>query len=76
MIFELYDTRDDYHFTVTKIEKDSNDYEFNLKGYKKLSKKDFLKVSYNLQFTLAAFPPIDDEGFRRETQNMLDKLKK
>jgi GLPGLI family protein len=75
LIFELYDTRDDYHFTAIKIEKDSNEYEFNLNGYKKLTKKDFLKTTYNLQFTLAAFPPIDDESFRKETQNMLNKLK-
>ncbi|MDQ0592205.1 GLPGLI family protein [Chryseobacterium ginsenosidimutans] len=76
LIFELYDTRDDYHFIAIKVEKESNEYEFNLNGYKKLSKKDFLKATYNLQFTLAAYPPIDDESFRKETQNMLDKLKK
>jgi GLPGLI family protein len=76
LIFELYDTRDDYHFTVTKVEKDANNYEFNLNGYKKLSKKDFFKATYNLEYTLAAFPPIDDSDFRKETQEILDKKKK
>lgn len=76
LIFELYDTRNDYHFTISKIEKDSNEYEFNLKRYKKLSKKDFLKATYNLEFTLAAFPPIDDVDFRKQTQDMFDKKKK
>lgn len=75
LIFELYDTRDDYHFTVAKVEKDTNNYEFSLNGYKKLSKKDFLKATYNLEYTLAAFPPIDDADFRKQTQEMLDKKK-
>lgn len=76
LIFELYDTKDDYHFTVAKIEKNLENFTFNLSNYKLLNKKDYLQVKYNMEFTLAAFPPIDDEGFRRETQNMLDKLKK
>lgn len=76
LIFELYDTRDDYHFTVINVEKSSNEYEYNLNGYKKLSKNDFLKATYNLRFTLAAFPPIDDAAFRKQTQEMLEKLKK
>ncbi len=76
LIFELYDTRNDYHFTIARIEKDLNEYEFNLNGYKKLSKKDFLRAVYNLKFTLAAFPPIDDEAFRKQTQEMIDKVKK
>lgn len=75
LIFELYDTRDDYHFTVAKVEKDTNNYEFSLNGYKKLNKKDFLKATYNLEYTLAAFPPIDDADFRKQTQEMLDKKK-
>ena len=75
LIFELYDIRDDYHFTLTKIEKNSDEFTFNLSQYKLMSKKNYLKARYNMQYTLAAFPPIDDEGFRKETQNMLDKLK-
>ncbi|KMQ69727.1 hypothetical protein ACM39_01365 [Chryseobacterium sp. FH2] len=75
LIFDLYDTRDDYHFTVTKIEKDSEEFTFNLSNYKLMSKKNYLKSKYNMEFTLAAFPPIDDEGFRKETQNILDKMK-
>ncbi|WP_312902073.1 GLPGLI family protein [Chryseobacterium taichungense] len=75
LIFELYDTREDYHFTVTKVEKNSDEFTYNLSPYKLMSKKNYLQARYNMQYTLAAFPPIDDEGFRKETQNMLDKLK-
>lgn len=75
LIFELYDTRDDYHFTITRIERNADEFTYNLSPYKLMSKKNYLKARYNMQYTLAAFPPIDDEGFRRETQNMLDKLK-
>lgn len=76
LIFELYDTKDDYHFTVIKLEKHSNDYEFNLNSYKKYSKEKFIKATNNLNFTLAAFPPIDDAAFRKQTQEILDKKKK
>lgn len=76
LIFELYDTRDDYHFTVIKLEKNVENYMFNLNGYKKFSKEKFLKATYNLNYTLAAFPPIDDAAFRKQTQDILDKKKK
>lgn len=75
LIFELYDTRNDYHFTATKVEKNSEEFTFNFSNYKMMSKKNYLRARYNMQYTLAAFPPIDDESFRKETQNMLDKLK-
>lgn len=76
LIFELYDTRDDYHFTAVKIEKDSETFKYNLSGYKLMTKKNYLTASYNMRFTLAAFPPTDDEAFRKQTQDMLDKVKK
>jgi GLPGLI family protein len=75
LIFELYDIRNDYHFTVVKLEKNTNDFEFNLKGYKKLSKKDFLKATYNLKYTLAGYSDMGEE-LRKEMQNAFDKLKK
>lgn len=76
LIMELYDTRNDYHFTAVKIEKDSDGYQVNLKGYKKLSKKDFLKATYNLKFTLAGYPADMGEDFRKELQTVYDKKKK
>ncbi|MDF2551726.1 MAG: hypothetical protein K0R77_1001 [Chryseobacterium sp.] len=75
LIFELYDTRNDYHFTVIKLEKNTDDFEFNLNGYKKLSKKDFLKATYNLKYTIAGFPDMD-AGMRKETEAIFEKLKK
>ncbi|MDR6514892.1 GLPGLI family protein [Chryseobacterium camelliae] len=75
LVMEVYDTRDEYHFTAVKIEKDSEEFKFNLSNYKLMSKRNYLQAQYNMRFTLAAFPPIDDENFRRETQKILDKVK-
>lgn len=75
LIFELYDTRNDYHFTVIKLEKDTDEIESNLRGYKKLSKKDFLKATYNLQYTIAGFPDMD-QAMRKETEAIFEKLRK
>lgn len=74
LIFEIYDTRDDYHFTLVKLEKYTDDFEFNLKGYKKFNKKDFLKASYNLEFTTSGFPL--DANMRKEFEDILEKKKK
>lgn len=74
LIFEIYDTRDDYHFTLVKLEKYTDDFEFNLKGYKKFSKKDFLKASYNLEFTTSGFPLEGD--MRKEFEDVLANKRK
>lgn len=74
LIFEIYDTRDDYHFTLVKLEKDNNDFELSLKGYKKLKKQDYLKASYNLEFTTSGFPM---EGqMRKEFEDILIRKRK
>jgi GLPGLI family protein len=75
LIFELYDTRDDYHFTVTKVEKDSEDFRYNLTAYKLMSKKNYLQARYNMEFTIAGFPDMDEE-MRKQTQEIYDKKKK
>ncbi len=75
LILELYDTRNDYHFTATKIEKNSEEFEFNLSPFKLMSKKNYLQSKYNMEFTVAAFPDMD-EDMRKQTQEMLDKKKK
>jgi GLPGLI family protein len=75
LIFEIYDTHDDYHFTLVKLEKYDDDFEFNLKGYKKLKKQDFLRAYYNLKFTPAGMPPMEGD-MKREYDNVLEKLKK
>lgn len=74
LIFEIYDTRDDYHFTLIKLEKHTDDFEFNLRGYKKFNKKDFLKASYNLEFTTSGFPM--DADMRKEFEDILEAKKK
>lgn len=75
LIFELYDTRDDYHFTLSKIEKNSEDFDFNLNEFKNFPKNKYLKAKYNMEFTMAAFPDMEGED-QRYFQSILDKLKK
>ena len=75
LILELYDTRDDYHFTAINIEKDSEIFRYNLTPYKLLSKKNYLTARYNMEFTLAGFPQMDEE-MRKQTQEIFDKKRK
>ena len=75
LIFELYDTRNDYHFTLSKIEKNSDDFNFNLGEFKKFPKDKYLKARYNMEFTMARFPDMDAEQ-NKYMQGLLEKLKK
>jgi len=74
LIFEIYDTKNDYHFTLIKLEEYPNKFEFNLGGYKKFNKKDFLKASYNLEFTYAGFPM--DADMRKEAEDIMTAKRK
>lgn len=76
LIFELYDTRDDYHFTLTKVEKYTDEFDFNLNEYKNYPKDKYLKAKYNMEFTLAGYPADMGEELRRELQNAYDRKKK
>jgi len=58
LIFELYDTKGDYHFTLTKVEKFTDDIEYSLGGYRNYPKDKYLKAKYNMENTLAAFSVI------------------
>lgn len=75
LIFELYDTKDNYHFTATKVEKNTDEVHFNLSAYKLMTKKNYLQAKYNMEFTLAGFPQMDEQ-MRKETQGIFDKKKK
>lgn len=75
LIFELYDTRDDYHFTAAKVEKDSDEFTFNLSAYKLMNKKNYLQAKYNLEFTVAAFPEMDEQ-MRKEFEGVLMRKRK
>jgi GLPGLI family protein len=75
LIFELYDTKDDYHFTATKVEKNSEEFKYNLSPYKLMSKKNYIQARNNMEFTLAGFPQMDEE-MRKETQVIFDKKKR
>lgn len=71
LIFELYDIRNDYHFILEKIEKYTDDFDFNLNEYKNYS-----KAKYNMEFTLAGYPADMGEELRKELQNAYDRKKK
>jgi GLPGLI family protein len=73
LIFELYDIRDDYHFTLEKVEKYTDAFAFNLNEYKNYPKDKYLKAKYNLEFTLAGYPADMDEELRKELQNAYNK---
>ncbi len=74
LILELYDIRKDYHFVATKIEKYTDDFDFNLNKFTLMSKKNYLKAKYNMEFTIAAFPPMDGP-LLKETEDMYKKLR-
>lgn len=74
-MFELYDTRDDYHFTLANIESFSKEFRFNLNEYKNYSKDKYLKAKYNMEFTLAGYPADMGEELRKELQNAYDRKK-
>ncbi|EJL72976.1 hypothetical protein PMI13_01684 [Chryseobacterium populi] len=75
LIFELYDTRDDYHFTLTKVGKYNDDFDFNLNEFKNFPKEKYLKAKYNLEFTMARFPGMEGQD-SMYFQGLLEKLKK
>jgi len=75
LILELYDTKDDYHFTLSGIEKNPKKFSFNLSSYKTYTKDKYLKAKYNLQFTVAAFPVMESEQ-NKYIQSLLDRKKK
>ncbi len=74
LILEIYDTKDDYHFTAKAIEKYSRQFEFNLSAYKNFSKRDYLVAKDNMEFGSSKYPHMSGE-MKRETEAMLAKLK-
>lgn len=77
LIFELYDTKNQYHFTLLKIEKFDKNFDFNLSGYKNYSKNNYLKVKYNLENTLEAFPGVIIKPEERKYyESLVEKGKK
>lgn len=76
LIFELYDTRDDYHFTLSGIEKYDRKISFNLNSYKLFAKSNYLKAKYNLEYQGAAYPPMTGELKKEydETTSVLKRM--
>lgn len=75
LIVELYDTKDDYHFTLTGIAKEKTAFVFNLDGYKNYTKQQYLKAKDNLEYSPSRFP---DMGAEMNIKNriMLERIKK
>lgn len=75
LIFELYDIRDDYHFTASKVEKFDDEFSFNIGAFKKYNKQDYLKASFNLRFTSASLPVLQGE-MRKEFDDIMKRKQK
>ncbi|MGZ5245377.1 MAG: GLPGLI family protein [Bacteroidia bacterium] len=75
LILELYDTKKDYHFLVSKIEKYSHPFAFSVSPYRNFSKKDYMKAKYNLEFEGAGFPPMYG-NMKKDFNEMSSRLKK
>lgn len=75
LIFEIYDTKKDYHFTAVKIEKFSNYFSFSSSSYNFFSKKNYLTAKYNLDYLGAGYPPMEG-AMRKEYEGMMEKKKK
>lgn len=76
LIMEIFDNKDDYHFTVSSIENKKVSINFNANNYKKLSKKKFLEAENNLKYTLNYYPPMDDGDLKKEMIEMTETNKK
>ncbi|WP_294271769.1 GLPGLI family protein [uncultured Chryseobacterium sp.] len=77
LIFELYDTKEQYHFTLTKVEKYASDFTLNLSPFKEYIKDKYLKAKYNMENTLAAFSGLEIAGEERTYyQSLIEKRKK
>lgn len=75
LIFEIYDMRGDYHFTLTKVETFDKKFNFNLRAFKNYTKTNYLKASFNLQFTSASLPVLQGE-MRKEFDDMMKRKQK
>lgn len=75
LIFEIYDTRDDYHFTLSSFEKYEKNLKFNLNNYSLFTKANYLKAKFNLEYQGAGYPPMTQE-MRREYEETVSVLKK
>jgi GLPGLI family protein len=75
LIMELYDTKNQYHFTVSKIEKYSKVFSFNLSPYKKFNKNDYLKAKKNLEFSGAGYPVMTG-SMKKDFDERMERKKK
>ncbi len=75
LIMEIHDTRGDYHFTVSKIKKNTSSFTINLDSYKNYPKNYYLKAKHNLEYEGAGFPDMTSE-LRRQYEETAVVLKR
>lgn len=76
LIMEIFDEKDDYHFTVISIQNKKVGINFDADNYKILTKKKFLETEYNLKYTLNSYPPMEEGEFKKEMEEMIETIKK
>lgn len=75
LIFELYDTRDDYHFTLVSLEKNKDVVKLNLGNYKNYTKEQYLKVTTNLLYTPVGMPEMN-AAMQKEFDDLVEWRKR
>lgn len=75
LIMELYDTKKDYYFVASKVEKYNNKVEYNIHNFKNFSKENYLKAKFNIEFNGAGLPVMQGE-MKRDFDQMMERRKK
>lgn len=74
LIFEIYDDKNDYHYTLTTIRKQKISINNRANNYKLMSKKNYLKARENTEFSANSYQLTTPED-RKETEEMMKSLK-
>lgn len=73
LVFEIYDDKDEYHFTLKYISKEQINLAFNLNSYKFVDKTKYFSTVHDLKYTLAGYPPFEKE-FLELRNRMLETM--
>lgn len=75
LIMELYDTKKDYYFVASKVEKYTKNFVCNTHNFKNFSKENYLKAKFNIDFGGAGLPVMQGE-MKRDFDQMMERRKK
>jgi len=78
LILELYDSKNEYHFTATKIKRVSQTFKINLSNYKNYPKKKYLQAFDNMRFSPNEFAggSVTVNGKKKSFTEVMKSLKK